>query len=421
MRQPSLPDQKKHCSEVLKQCQSLGLFTKEDTAVHFIDFGQLRDQLTSIRSYLPDDSEMFLPIKTNPVLGVLRQILEWNYGLEAASLEELVLADAAGAKPEKMAFDSPAKTAEEIRFCDSHWPGMHIIANDLKELELLTPFSNLSKGLRINPMVSATRDATYDVSNPHSKFGEPITNRKEIIDYLQSTSQKIEIIHFHIGSKIDNLTAWAEALEIITGLVADIQNSVSNQSITALNIGGGFDALDSFGKWHNPLEKISDLIKKSATNLGIKIMTEYGRLSYTHCGWTVSEIASIRKLGDRSQAILHVGADMFVREIYQTSPPFHDYFSLDENYNPTNGSTEKYDLMGPLCFQGDCLETEVELTSLTSRDKIIITETGANSVGLWSRHCSRRMPKIIGYDIQNNKFTIIKDRESLDDIVTFWR
>ena len=53
------------------------------------------------------------------------------------------------------------------------------------------------------------------------------------------------------------------------------------------------------------------------------------------------------------------------------------------------------DLVGPLCFAGDVLAENVLLPVIDEGYWIEIADVGANTYGLWSRHCSRAVPKII--------------------------
>jgi len=91
---------------------------------------------------------------------VLKFCVEHDCGLEAASIEEVHLALAANCEPQRIVFDSPAKTIEEIRFCLEK--GIHLNVNEFPELGRIAAIYDTSihlsnVGIRINPEISAGR------------------------------------------------------------------------------------------------------------------------------------------------------------------------------------------------------------------------------------------------------------------------
>ena len=62
------------------------------------------------------------------------------------------------------------------------------------------------------------------------------------------------------------------------------------------------------------------------------------------------------------------------------------------------------------------------LGELGQGDWLVIDATGANTLSLWSRHCSRVAPKVLTYggDHLEDGLRLGKDRESIDDVLAFW-
>ena len=54
-------------------------------------------------------------------------------------------------------------------------------------------------------------------------------------------------------------------------------------------------------------------------------------------------------------------------------------------------------------------------------DFILIHDTGGYTLSLWSRHTSRQIPKVLGYQNDGEQFKILKKRESLEDVYNFWK
>ncbi len=121
-------------------------------------------------------------IKAAPMGFILQAAIQAGLGLEAASILEVGNALLHGCPPEKIVFDSPAKTYKELDFALSK--GIHINANTLEELDRIasilsatssSTFPPPSIGLRINPLVGAGTIQELSVATATSKFGVPLT------------------------------------------------------------------------------------------------------------------------------------------------------------------------------------------------------------------------------------------------------
>jgi diaminopimelate decarboxylase len=74
---------------------------------------------------------------------------------------------------------------------------------------------------------------------------------------------------------------------------------------------------------------------------------------------------------------------------------------------------------GPLCFSGDFLARDRMLPAIEVGDILVFHDTGAYTMGMWSRHCSRGMPAVVGIE-DDGTFRTLRKRESTLDMVRFW-
>jgi diaminopimelate decarboxylase len=78
-------------------------------------------------------------------------------------------------------------------------------------------------------------------------------------------------------------------------------------------------------------------------------------------------------------------------------------------------------LAGPLCFAGDVVAREISLPAVDVGDWIVIRDVGAYTLSMWSRHCSRGIPPVLGFDPhQAEPMRVLRRGETPDDIVSFW-
>lgn len=400
-------------SSVWKRIRKSGLLEEEDTAVIYYSTNRLRERLDQLRIIFDDEQAIHtVAIKTHPHPHVLEQIVKAGFGLEAASFEEVQLAVAAGAPFDRITYNSPVKTRREIAYCEEHYPGLRLNANSLEELARMDPDTRMNLGLRINPLIQASSQDLYNVSGAESKFGVPIDQSASIME--QRLRFRVNTLHLHVGSQIGSLGKVVDAIESVVKL-ADALNSLHEEHggdgpIKYLNIGGGIpagaDEVESLETMRNYVALIGSRVPALSSGR-YRLITEFGQWVHKHNGLVFSEVEYVKRLRDKSIAYVHVGADLFLREAYTELNPLN-FVCLKqtgeclEEEVPSSGASdvragqgfELYDIAGPLCFNGDYLGKDRFLPVMNAGDIIAIPSTGANSYGLWSRHCSRKIPAI---------------------------
>lgn len=400
-----------------------GLIGADDTAVIFIDLRVLEDRLNCLREAFPAGTLHAIAVKTNPLGPVLRHIVDGGMGLEAASFGEVMLAVRAGAAAERIVFDSPAKTHEEIDYLRNHLPGMRVNADSLAELARYPKQgSGLRLGLRINPLVSAGSVASMTVSTADSKFGVPIVERDEITAACLA-NEDLDCLHLHVGSQYARLEPAVDAVRKVIDLAAHINAVAGTRRITTIDMGGGFPVNYEDGEEY-VVSAYAELLREQCPELfdgAYQLITEFGRFVHANACWAASRIEYVKAKHDGAILISHAGADMFLREAYNPGDWAHRIHLLDASGRPKSGNALTTDVAGPLCFGGDFVARDIELPAAEEGDVLAIRDIGANTFSLWSRHCSRPFPKVIAMDGQDDSaMRVIKERESWEQIAEFW-
>jgi diaminopimelate decarboxylase len=373
---------------------------KADTAVIFYDTSILKDRLQLLRSNFPVETLHAIAIKSNSSAEVLKTIADEGFGLEAASFEEVLLAKAAGVPNSKIVFDSPVKTKAEIEKCHQEYNGIIVNANSLEELERYPADFSGQLGLRINPLVDADAPDLFNVSKSTSKFGVPISKKEAIIQACLKYPF-IAGLHIHIGSGIQHFEGNLVAIEKITALAESIQKARAEvgikTSIQWIDIGGGIDFSDE--KALSVAHFVSEIQSRTQLFESYKVITEFGRFVHQAAGFVVSDIEYIVDGVDDNAAktaFIHVGADLFLRKVYSNLPIEYPFHIIRMNASFAKQS-HRYNIAGPLCFNGDFLYYNLELPEFTTNDKFVIQNIGSNTLSMWSQHCSRKIPKLICY------------------------
>lgn len=377
---------------------------EHDTAVIGVDLDALDNQLASLRASFPDSVRHAVAIKTMPHPRMLSHLIASGFGLEAASIEEVQRALDAGADPGDLIFDSPVKTRAEIDWCQDHLAGALLNANSIDELQRYPESAAFQVGLRINPEVDTGAPSRFDVSGDRSKFGVAFSaNRAAVIDAC--LDHGVTALHMHIGSQVPDSEAHVEAVGRLLALANEIDAVRGRRGhdlrITTIDIGGGIraepESSDLMPRYGNRLQT------ERPELFDYDVRTEFGQWIHANAGWAASRVESVE---DRAvpTAFIHLGADYFMRDVYTGAPltgalPYDVAVVRADGRISTPGDTpepmRRYDLVGPLCFAGDVLGRDVALPDLAEGDWLVFAATGANTLGLWSRHCSRAIPKVI--------------------------
>lgn len=380
-------------SETWKSILNSKELTDEDDAILFYSTNNLKKRLSDLSGiFSAFESLHTVAIKTNPHKYILKKIAEWGYGLEAASLQEVILAANTGIDAKKIIYNSPVKTERELTYASNKFPGLTVNVNSFDELDRIPINHGLTLGLRINPISSGETNDLYDVSGKHSKFGVAVTNTKKILTAVEKYN--ITQLHIHSGSRTSNFNKSIRGIKQVVELAESV-NQCLNAKINTINIGGGLSAGDNNKEslfWMR--EYASQLLKECPKlNDNFKIVTEFGQWVHKHQGIAFSKVEYVKRFKEKSVAYLHIGADMFVRQVYTNSNQLN-ILCLDKNGNLKSGENKLYDLAGPLCFNGDYISKNLRLPELNVGDIVAIYPCGANTFGLWSRHCSRNIPAL---------------------------
>ena len=450
-------------SSAFKKALQAGLIRREDSAVIFYDLTFLKERLSSLSSCFPAGTLHGLAVKACPLSKVMQLTKELGYGVEAASMGEVKLALQLGFDPGMIVYDSPVKTIEELEF--ALLAGIHLNLDNFSELErvktLLKKLESKSTiGIRINPQIGEGSIKESSVAGEYSKFGVPLRFKKNELINAFLENDFLSGMHLHVGSQGCPLEMLVEGTGKLYDFMLEVNRLTSESKgyaqVTTFDIGGGLPVSYSKGRQPVPMEAYALALKKRAPLLfserslpvpgnpdpgpplpasgsplpapgsplhdhSIRLITEFGRWTYTNPGWTISRVEYVKHDPGVSTAMLHVGADLFVRECLNPKDWLHEYTLLDGEGNPRTGnSVNPWNLAGPLCFSGDILAKGVSLPGVQEGDHIVIHDTGGYTFSMWSRYNSRFAPRIIGYYNEGESFVVIKEREEIDDIIRFW-
>ncbi|EFL50492.1 Orn/DAP/Arg decarboxylase 2 [Solidesulfovibrio fructosivorans JJ]] len=410
--------------EMVEKGIAAGMIREADTAVVFHDLDMLERRLGEVTTAFGPAALAAAAIKANPLPPVLAFLAGLGAGAEAASLPEVRLALDAGFTAGRIVFDSPAKTFEELRLAVSL--GLNVNADNLDEVERLgTVGASLGRapraGLRVNPQVGLGRIKATSVAGVYSKFGVPLADREAILAAF-ARCPWLEGLHVHIGSQGCSLDMLVAGVGAIYDLALEINARLGARRVRRFDLGGGLpvayrdtDDPPTPGVYAAALaERCPGLFSGQ-----FDLVTEFGRFLHAPCGLAVSRVEYVKRQPGHNTAVLHLGADMFVRECYNPELWTHGVTLLSPDGREKGGERGTWHLAGPLCFSGDFPIRQARLPDVAPGDLVAIHDVGAYTLAMWSRYNSRQMPRILGY--RQGRFNVLREREEPEDLVRFWR
>ncbi|KYF73160.1 diaminopimelate decarboxylase [Sorangium cellulosum] len=394
-----------------------------EPAVLFHDLGRMRARIGRIGAAFPPGALHAVAIKANPLVEVLRAAVDCGAGLEAASLEEVKLAAAAGCPPGRIVYDSPAKTRDDI--AEALRLGVRINADNLDELERIDALVRHGEagdriGLRINPQIGASSIALTSVADRRSRFGVPL-EQADAVRAAFARYRWLTGLHVHVGSQGCALSQLVDGIRRVEALRQEVRRALGPAAARTMDIGGGLPV--AYRSTDRPplLADYAAALRLEVPTLfeeGTTLITEFGRWVQAGCGFAVSRVEYVKEDSAGRTAILHLGADFLLRRAYHPADWHHDFVALDADAALKEGPLSPCTLGGPLCFGGDVLARDLPFPALSPGDLVLVRDTGAYTLSMWSRHCSRGIPAVLGVD--GGELRVLRERERPEDVVAFW-
>lgn len=181
------------------------------------------------------------------------------------------------------------------------------------------------------------------------------------------------------------------------------------------------------------------------------LVTEFGKALVSKAAVVLSQVEDVlfHESGEQQPlltAIVHSGADLFLRTAYAREKfPHRISFLREKDFHPIiamhEGGEEKtlaeerevcaVNVVGPLCFSGDVIAENVLMPRVQRGDYLVVHDAGANTLSLFSRHCSRSSPavflfrRLVVTDVEGGEKTMllvdkIRSEETTEEVIAFW-
>lgn len=356
--------------------------------------------------------QIFYASKANTNINIMKLFHSLGAGLDVNSDGELYRALKIGANPKNILFTGVGKTPAEIEMGLKHDIFL-FKAESYQEIQLMNDIAKkLNKkariAIRINPDVDPHVHKYIATGLNESKFGISQDQAFEIFKFAKSLPN-IDVIgiDMHIGSQIIQIDVFREAIEILIKLKHQIQEL--NIELTHVDIGGGLGIQYNDEKAPTAKE-FAELILPYLQRCSCKIIFEPGRFLVGNAGVIVSKVLYTKRHLQKEFLIIDAAMTELIRPaIYDA---YHHIYPLREK---PNDKLSKYDVVGPVCENGDYIALDRTLPPIEQNELIAIMSAGAYGAVMGSNYNSRRKPPEILVD--GDEFFLIRERESYEDLI----
>ena len=362
--------------------------------------------------FASEKRKVFYSVKANSNLSILKVLLELGAGFDIVSLGELERVIKIGAQPEKIIYSGVGKSEEEI--IRSLEYGIHCFnVESFSELERINSIATkLNKvapvSIRINPNIDPGSHEFISTGVETTKFGINLKNMMDAFIYANN-EKSIELlgIDYHIGSQIESLDPFKEAIISVKKIVDQLKEN--NINIKLIDMGGGLGinyqnndapSLNDFGKTINQVINDNELSDYD-------FIIELGRSIVGNVGYILTSVEYIKKDSEKNFVIVDAGMDNLIR------PALYDAWHEIKPITDNKEQNILCDIVGPVCECTDFLGKDRRL-SVQQGDLLIISSCGAYASSMASNYNSRPKPSEIM--IKNGEMHIISRKENINDL-----
>ncbi len=362
-----------------------------------------------------DDFKFYYAIKASNNLAIASILKKEGAGIDAASVNEILLAKEIGITGEDVMFSGNFLSDEDII------GGLEnkVIFN-LDDISLLPRLLKFGKpevlSFRINPGYGRSDVGEY-VTNagPEAKFG---LHPHQVIDaYQQAKDAGITRFGAHMmpGSCIRDPKYFAYITELLMNILGKVTDKVGI-NFEFIDLGGGlgipYNHTDHSLDIDETAKQIAAVFKAKIDELKIqppRLIMEPARYFVGDAGYLVGKVNTI-KTGYRTIIGTDIGMNVLARPVLYDA--YHHIYINGREDEPK----QPYALCGQICENTDMWVKNRNLPQNTAPgDLVIVENTGAYGYGMSYSYNGRLKPAEVL--VKNDKHYLIRKREDFSDMI----
>ncbi len=410
---------------VVRGHDALDLVEKFGTPLYVMDEVRIRENFRKLKKAFSGWPKLLIcyAYKANNNLAICKILQQEGAGADVASLTELRIALKVGVPPEKIVFNGPNKSDEELTEAVEN--GILINLDSLDEFRrLLGILEKTGKkariGFRINPNIRPSTHPYIVAGARESKFGLDLESGEALEAYREAAKSgkvKLECVHCHIGSQILEAEPFIEEARKLAEFYAELRKFAP---VEMLDLGGGIGVPYQPDEKPAPLEEIAqgvireikNTLEKHSVPLPILVL-EPGRYLVADAGVLLTRVGACKERSWMPPWVyVDAGMNVLIR------PALYGSYHHMELANRMNDPHDhEVNVAGPLCETSDILGNKRKLPKPKPGDVVAIFDVGAYGISMSSQHTGHGRPAMVL--VSDKGVALIRRREEPEDIIQF--
>jgi diaminopimelate decarboxylase len=390
-----------------------------DTPLYVVSESRIRENYTRLYKALTRNYEkirVYYAAKANSNLSVLKILETEGAYLDAVSPGEVSMALTTGFTPDRILFTGTSVRNDELKYLvDSNVTVNIDSLSQLDRLLKITVPDVLS--VRVNPEIGAGHHEHCITAGKNTKFG--LWENDALKAYEKAKKAGVERfgIHMHVGSGVLTVEPFVLALDKLLTVAKKAHDKIG-VSFEFVDMGGGL------GVPYKPEEKELDLARFSEELLSLFktrieeydlgkpfFCVEPGRYLVCDASILLTTVNTVKTTPFKKFVGIDAGFNTLVRPTMYGS--YHPVLVSNKLDSPDE---ETYDVVGPVCESGDVLARDRQLPKIQESDVLAVLNAGAYGYAMSSQYNAR--PRAAEVLVKNGKCALIRERETLDDLLS---
>ena len=269
-----------------------------------------------------------------------------------------------------------------------------------------------SISLRVNPDVDAKTHPYISTGLKNNKFGIAFDSAMNVYRRAAALPHiRVVGVDCHIGSQLTDDAPLREAM----GRIVALADALAKEGITVHHIcpGGGVGITYQ----DEGTIDMDDYARALGASLGdrvVELLLEPGRMLVGNAGVLLSRVEYVKPTESKNFLVIDAAMNDLIRPaLYQAH---HEVVMVDQRR--TDATEAIYDVVGPVCESADVL-AHARALSAHEGDIVALLSAGAYGFVMSSNYNSR--PRAAEVMIDGDDVTLIRERETFDDLVRLER
>jgi diaminopimelate decarboxylase len=340
-------------------------------------------------------------------INVLKFFKGLGAGLDAVSIQEVMLGLQAGYKAQDILYTPNCVSLEEINRVVEM--GVRINIDNISILEQFghQHGSEIPICIRLNPHIMAGANSKIATGHIDSKFGISIYQIPHVIRIIETNGMKVEGIHMHTGSDILDMDVFLRGIDIL------LESCKEFKDLDYIDIGSGFKVAYREGDNFTDIDAFGSTLSKrfnsfcSEYGKDLTLIFEPGEFLVSEAGYFLARVNVVKQTTSTVFAGLDTGMNHLIR------PMMYDAYHHIINVSKPEGKTRIYTVVGYIC-ETDTFGWNRKLVEISEGDYLAFMNAGAYCFAMSSNYNSRYRPAEVL--VHRGKDYLVRKREGLEDL-----